>query len=400
MIIITIISLIIQIAAGKTSSSTTVAINIDRDAGFCSGSSDMGDDYHRDSNPHSPTTDASENSVDIKLTAITIPKNKRKTLEPTRVIHESDYPLKKRHKFDFQKQHLTDAPPALISPILPESGSVDAANPFRPWAAVVASAAAEAAAAAAAYVTVGFDPTEPMTLASPNPAEDLHRHPAVTTHHRVRHESGTTIGYEQEQPLALVKKCAGTHDATDKCRPTPFSFQPTRPLHLKFSDDTSSQSPITSNVCDGDTIENTLDLSQRIIAAAACNDLSDAVASPPHPSAPSSPDQHQSSAQSHRNYKNMTRERRIEANARERTRVHTISAAFETLRKSVPSYAQSQKLSKLSVLRVACSYILTLSRIAGDDYTADQSEPTVNECAEEVTRTIQTEGKVRKKKDD
>ncbi|GFQ77266.1 protein atonal 8 [Trichonephila clavata] len=34
-----------------------------------------------------------------------------------------------------------------------------------------------------------------------------------------------------------------------------------------------------------------------------------------------------------RNYKSMSRERRIEANARERTRVHTISAAFEDLRR-------------------------------------------------------------------
>ena len=32
-----------------------------------------------------------------------------------------------------------------------------------------------------------------------------------------------------------------------------------------------------------------------------------------------------------RNYKNMTRERRVEANARERQRVHTITAAFDTL---------------------------------------------------------------------
>lgn len=101
-----------------------------------------------------------------------------------------------------------------------------------------------------------------------------------------------------------------------------------------------------------------------------------------------------------RNYKNMTRERRIEANARERTRVHTISAAFDTLRRSIPSYSNTQKLSKLSVLRVACSYILTLSRIAGSDYSIDQSEPTVADCVEEVTKTIQTEGKIRKKKDE
>lgn len=101
-----------------------------------------------------------------------------------------------------------------------------------------------------------------------------------------------------------------------------------------------------------------------------------------------------------RNYKNMTRERRIEANARERTRVHTISAAFDTLRRAIPSYSHNQKLSKLSVLRIACSYILTLSRVAGEDYSVDQSSPSLASCVDLVSRTIQTEGKLRKKKDE
>jgi atonal protein 8 len=89
----------------------------------------------------------------------------------------------------------------------------------------------------------------------------------------------------------------------------------------------------------------------------------------------------------------MTRERRIEANARERTRVHTISAAFDTLRRSVPAYSHNQKLSKLSVLRIACAYIAALS--AAIDPEADLST-----AVESVTQTIHTEGKLRKKKDD
>ncbi|XP_017781289.1 PREDICTED: protein atonal homolog 8 [Nicrophorus vespilloides] len=94
-----------------------------------------------------------------------------------------------------------------------------------------------------------------------------------------------------------------------------------------------------------------------------------------------------------RNYKNMTRERRIEANARERTRVHTISAAFDTLRRSVPAYSHSQKLSKLSVLRIACSYIESLANILDDS-------PETSTSIQAVTNTIQREGKIRKKKDD
>ncbi|XP_049772439.1 microtubule-associated serine/threonine-protein kinase 3 [Schistocerca cancellata] len=124
---------------------------------------------------------------------------------------------------------------------------------------------------------------------------------------------------------------------------------------------------------------------------------------PPPPTldpAPQSSQQQQQQQQAPRNYKNMTRERRIEANARERTRVHTISAAFDTLRRAVPSYAHAQKLSKLSVLRIASAYIMTLARVAGYDYSRDGSRPSLAECVDQVSRTIQTEGRLRRKKDD
>lgn len=100
-----------------------------------------------------------------------------------------------------------------------------------------------------------------------------------------------------------------------------------------------------------------------------------------------------------RNYKNMSRQRRIEANARERTRVHLISAAFDSLRQAVPAYAHNQRLSKLAVLRVACSYIMALSRLADDDVTGSSSHsspqrrPTFAECVDICTQTIQMEGK-------
>lgn len=100
----------------------------------------------------------------------------------------------------------------------------------------------------------------------------------------------------------------------------------------------------------------------------------------------------------------MTRERRIEANARERTRVHTISAAFDTLRRAIPAYSHNQKLSKLSVLRIACSYIMTLSKILEKDdevpTTRNNGLAGLGSCVELVSRTIQTEGKLRKRKDE
>ncbi|CAD1480341.1 unnamed protein product, partial [Heterotrigona itama] len=111
--------------------------------------------------------------------------------------------------------------------------------------------------------------------------------------------------------------------------------------------------------------------------------------------------QHPTTAGQQRNYKNMTRERRIEANARERTRVHTISAAFDTLRRAIPAYSHNQKLSKLSVLRIACSYIMTLGKIV--DIT-DEGQPingaSLGACVDLVSKTIQTEGKLRKRKED
>lgn len=99
-----------------------------------------------------------------------------------------------------------------------------------------------------------------------------------------------------------------------------------------------------------------------------------------------------------KNYKNMTRERRVEANARERTRVHTISAAFEGLRRAVPSYSYNQKLSKLAILRIACSYINALSKLADPEGENPQLINTsFAECVDNCTRTIQTEGKARRR---
>ncbi|KAF8769977.1 uncharacterized protein LOC129988556 [Argiope bruennichi] len=98
-----------------------------------------------------------------------------------------------------------------------------------------------------------------------------------------------------------------------------------------------------------------------------------------------------------RNYKSMSRQRRIEANARERTRVHTISAAFENLRRAVPAYAHNQKLSKLAILRIASAYIVALACLSEQDYSEEQSRPTLADCVEQCTRTIQAEGRSRRR---
>ena len=97
-----------------------------------------------------------------------------------------------------------------------------------------------------------------------------------------------------------------------------------------------------------------------------------------------------------RNYKNMTRERRIEANARERQRVHTITAAFEKLQTCIHANEAGQKLSKLSIIKIATSYIMVLSRACGYDYSEDQSKPSLETCLKTYRDQLAAESKVRK----
>lgn len=195
-----------------------------------------------------------------------------------------------------------------------------------------------------------------------NPAHIFIRHPGVTTLHR---SFNLTSQPEQKEPLALVTRIPQSGDVKHFAERLHTSQK-----NLKTNSDHKKPN---QEKCDIPVHHNDEEISK---------------------------DSGSQSRPVQRNYKNMTRERRIEANARERTRVHTISAAYETLRRAVPAYASSQKLSKLSVLRVACSYILTLSRMADQDYSSDKSEPTIADCIDAITSTIQTEGKVKRKKDD
>ncbi|XP_062382224.1 neurogenic differentiation factor 2 [Sardina pilchardus] len=55
--------------------------------------------------------------------------------------------------------------------------------------------------------------------------------------------------------------------------------------------------------------------------------------------------------------------RRSKANARERTRMHDLNSALDNLRKVVPCYSKTQKLSKIETLRLARNYIWTLGEI-------------------------------------
>ncbi|KAK2151265.1 hypothetical protein LSH36_369g03042 [Paralvinella palmiformis] len=55
--------------------------------------------------------------------------------------------------------------------------------------------------------------------------------------------------------------------------------------------------------------------------------------------------------------------RRVKANSRERNRMHGLNDALEELRKHVPCYSKTQKLSKIETLRLARNYIKALGNI-------------------------------------
>ncbi|EAA14331.4 AGAP009983-PA [Anopheles gambiae str. PEST] len=350
-----------------------MSASLERDSGFNSGSSEHEDDLksldqssrdglispENSSEDSVPEAKLSSTGVVVTAQASSLVKNKRKSTEPLRVVAETELlaPLKKRIRFDDERKHLDTSSPA--------PSCRTASSPFRPWA-------------PSAMTLEGGPISHPVPFASPfpNPADLLVRHPAVTTLHR----AVSIKPLEQLQPLALVAKKSSASSSSS----TSSSNQ-----HAHLHHSHASSGPLFVQPRAPPSLDGTND---------SITDHESTVASGGHGGKSSSGSG--GAISQTRNYKNMTRERRIEANARERTRVHTISAAYEKLRRAIPAYSNAQKLSKLSILRIACSYILTLSRMAGEDYSEDGSEPSIAECVEMVTKTIQTEGKIRKKKDE
>jgi len=117
-----------------------------------------------------------------------------------------------------------------------------------------------------------------------------------------------------------------------------------------------------------------------------------------------------SSTEDNKYYKNMSRERRLIANARERTRVHTISTAFDALRQAIPTYSYNQKLSKLAILRIASSYIKSLSAMTDDpddliteavmglDDSPVETKTQFSQCVADCTKTLQMECRARSRR--
>lgn len=425
-----------------------MAALLERDTDFCSGE----DEEDLDADIHSPT-DASEDSVEVRVKPITNLRggcrNKRKCAEPRKVADEV-----KRRLTDYRGTVVTSqvtnayiagqsvtggghdtgvfrGPSSLTpqdvsayrgSPLIqldtsPYRRSLtpqdsNPSSPFRPWSHQPLPPPTPS----------GYQPTVYYRIASPQQDTDQDQPLALVSKDKYHHDpresqrsttSSTLRSLSTSVQDRLQSSSVATFSQQGKSRPRPQDV-----VRLKREPETPEISVIAdSRRCHSDN-SKTSSHNGRSNGELTVEDLSGGknggrsfsveslIGGDKHdvtfnnPSTSTSKKASTCHQTQQRNYKNMTRERRIEANARERTRVHTISAAFDTLRRAVPAYSHNQKLSKLSVLRIACSYILTLSRVAGSDYSADQSSPSLAECVDNVSKTIQMEGKLRKKKDE
>ncbi|XP_033228161.1 actin cytoskeleton-regulatory complex protein pan1-like isoform X2 [Belonocnema kinseyi] len=398
----------------------------DRDAGFCSGADE--DDM---SGLHSPS--ASEDSVEVQVSPISL-RNKRKLAEPRKIQEPCTAPIKKRRRFELIQETADDETRPATSP---------SPSPFRPWSSSAKTCETKSVTKPVALVScfkvekenriedqVKVEVKEEDERA-PNGElkrfEDLHRY-----------EEQKRRGEEKKKELIFQEEAQRRREARiqeeilqrlqeSHHRPISPSQSSTissvyssqrREPRQRFEPPPPPPPPPASVILPHPRLQEeplSLVLRGEVPRVPSHPDVSGSFERPPtyHVDQVLSPhpqgQNHQMTSNGHarhitsgqqRNYKNMTRERRIEANARERTRVHTISAAFDTLRRSIPAYSHNQKLSKLSVLRIACSYIMTLSKIVNTPDGESENGDALGACVDLVSKTIQTEGKLRKKKDE
>lgn len=386
----------------------------ERDSGSCSSV-----DEDSRSSLHSPTS--SEDSVEVQVIPISL-RNKRKLAEPRKIQEPAVIaaPLKKRRFDPISEETTVDQE---------ETRSLNTPNPFRPWIpasykneskTIVTSSMIMSTNTTSNTTTTTTATSTTTTLSSEREEEEERRREQDETtqrlhesFRRLQHPSGhnrSAVSSRRESRQRLFEPVAPT-SATITSPSNTISLPHPRLQDEPLSLVVRNEAPrVPSHPAVSGSYEKTPSyMMEHLLAASSDQNHQNHQTHQSqqnhqsHQVAPTTSRHHHQGGQQ-RNYKNMTRERRIEANARERTRVHTISAAFDTLRRAIPAYSHNQKLSKLSVLRIACSYIMTLSKILGKDgeVTAAKSNGLagLSSCVELVSRTIQTEGKLRKRKED
>lgn len=353
---------------------------------------------------HSPS--ASEDSVEVQVTPISL-RNKRKLAEPRKILEPSTAPLKKRRRFEILQETDEESRPA-TSP---------SPSPFRPWSSSTKTENKKSV-NSCFNVEKAKESDEQKQKEEEQKKEDERKELYLQEEAQRRYE--TRI---QEEVLQRLHESNRRPTSPSECstRSSVYSGQrresrqrfeppllpPPQPMsavlpHQRLQDEPLSL-VLRGEVLRGEVLRGEVPRVPTHPAVSGGSFERPATYHMDHvlPSQATSNDhaRHHPNGQQ-RNYKNMTRERRIEANARERTRVHTISAAFDTLRRAIPAYSHNQKLSKLSVLRIACSYIMTLSKIVNTPEGEPENNVSLGACVDLVSKTIQTEGKLRKKKDE
>ena len=270
-------------------------------------------------------------------------------------------------------------------------------NTLASVAAAAQLAASTAAAAAVATGTSSIPPLQPQMMNQGAQQTSPHRpHLAGIQDQYSSTGNLKRVEPEQEEPLALIKK--------PNFKSEPISSNSIQPINYSLTKKIASlkENHQPSNPKGPDTTPSSLKKDNK--------------------KSPTS--NNEKNTQQQRNYKNMTRERRVEANARERQRVHTITAAFDTLQSLIPapedvmdtssksssasddgnatnplSNLANQKLSKLSIIKIATAYIMLLSRMAGYDYSEDKSAPSIEDCVKKCSELLTQETKVKRSRD-
>ena len=270
-------------------------------------------------------------------------------------------------------------------------------NTLASVAAAAQLAASTAAAAAVATGTSAISPLQPQMMNQGAQQTSPHRpHLAGIQDQYSLTGNMKRVEPEQDEPLALIKKPSIKSEPILSNSTQPINYSLTKKIASLKENHQPSKGRIP------DTTPNSLKKDNK--------------------KSPTS--NNEKNTQQQRNYKNMTRERRVEANARERQRVHTITAAFDTLQSLIPapedvmdtssksssgsedgnatnplSNLANQKLSKLSIIKIATAYIMLLSRMAGYDYSEDKSAPSIEDCVKKCSELLTQETKVKRSRD-
>lgn len=357
----------------------------------------------------------------MNVTTISSLRNKRKLIEPKKFEEADARPLKKRRRYETETSICDEETRSACSP----------RSPFRPWSDITPSEIKK-------INRLNTLKREELRIASQKTAEEDCRQPVIVNAEPeeaqnlsldIKRDEEARSRLQDDVPKSAIKFRSSVYHRREQRRqlePVPYRplgyevttnhwVQQEEPLSLVLKGQCPPRVPShpalgsNNNNNNYDRAASFSLSSPPLSSSSSCsvaipltNHLRASSASPVSSTSSKSTSSSKSSQPSgqQRNYKNMTRERRIEANARERTRVHTISAAFDTLRRAIPAYSHNQKLSKLSVLRIACSYIMTLGKIVEKSEEEYDEGDSLESCVDMVNKTIEAEEKLRKKKED